>query len=540
MSQTQHRPHADDDAPIELFFGNLHDDFGSAVISKLFLRFWPYLSVNGEQLNETDFALLVQVIGLHQDGELRVSNLPLKACQATRERTKAKLRRMGLVFTQRIYYYPHPVGKTPVMKCQRWDLRGLTHNLAQVAREWQTRNAALLASWESAGAQGRRPIYTFPDDFRHEVVLFASLAMDIEKKLFYPVPETWVAQANTLIAELRTGINPRGTQRTDTNPRGRRTDTNPRGTARTSTNPRGHLIEDDEDDDLFAAFGGEKSDFSPNIVIEHFSRLRGKGPYRPSPRDREALQKLATEGISSATMIAGIERVAVAGKLAQARSITYCFPEIRLLAAGSVPALDFAPKSDSVSTGDSAPQSSSDLAGSVPEISVPSTTLVPSPDSAPHPLGIPVHEIPENIRITFAQLFSRYPTDLECNQLHWLCKNHERQAQERGEDAWDWVLKAIQSAEPEAKKPVAYVRKVLEQQQKSGPRTKATNKHETHPPAKALAVAPQANQLALAGGQTLKRAPQRSGYIIPGEISQNSLADAVAALFPDLILKNEE
>lgn len=167
--------------------------------------------------------------------------------------------------------------------------------------------------------------------------------------------------------------------------------------------------------------------------------------------------------------------------------------------------------------------------------------MVPPLDSASQSPEIPVLEIPKNVRVTFAQLFGRYPTSQECNQLYWLFKDHDQQAQEKTEDAWDWVLKATQTADPEAKKPVAYIRKVLEQQQKARVRPKPG--HKSTPtakgePSKALAVVPQSTQITLVDGQSLRRPPKRSGYVIPSEISQASLADAVAMMFPEQILTN--
>ena len=163
-------PHkVEPDAPIEVYFGNPTFDLGIATAPKILPRFWTFLASDGERLNDRQFALLMQVLLLRdsQDYELRVANLPMASSLITLERDKRILRRMGLVFTERLYYSKQP-GKVPAMRAQRWDLRSLFYNLEMIGQLWADRQRNLVSQWETRGRKGNRPVYNLPLEFRRE------------------------------------------------------------------------------------------------------------------------------------------------------------------------------------------------------------------------------------------------------------------------------------------------------------------------------------------------------------------------------------
>ena len=193
--------------PIEVYYGNPALDLGMAAIPKMLARFWTFLASDGEQLNDQEYAVLIQVLSLRetQDYELRAENLPVRCSPSTRERYKARFRRLGLVFTERLFYPTGGKGN-PVMRAQRWDLRSLFYNLEHIARVWLERQQQLTVDWEAGGRKGQRPIFNLPGDFMHEVELPLDVAADILRGRFYPVPEKWQSRAEQLLSGLEPAL----------------------------------------------------------------------------------------------------------------------------------------------------------------------------------------------------------------------------------------------------------------------------------------------------------------------------------------------
>lgn len=311
------------DFQIEVYFGKPSLDLGIGTIPKILPRFWPFLSCSGERLNERQYALLIQVLLLRDalDYELRVANLPMTSSLITLERDKKVLRRLGLVFTQRIYY-PSESGKPPRMQAQRWDMRSLFFNLEQIAQLWATRQKDLVARWETGGRRDGRPVYNFPENFTYEVTLPVDVALDILRGVFYPVPARWEQHARTVIAALPTGLNKSGTfdektienadltmptgQKTfgtpPTRPEKDGTPTGPDKSGRQPTGPitRGHLLEDEEEEE------GEAAQLKAQ-VLNYFAACRGIPDYQATAKELAALQKLLAESLTYEQIIAGID-----------------------------------------------------------------------------------------------------------------------------------------------------------------------------------------------------------------------------------------
>lgn len=307
------------DLQIEVYFGTPALDYGIATIPKILPRFWPFLACEGERLNERQFALLLQVLLLRdvQDYELRVGNLPMASSLITLERDKKVLRRLGLVFTERIYY-PTEAGKPPRMQAQRWDFRSLFFNLEQVAQLWATRQKSVIALWEAGGRRGNRPVYNFPADFTYEVTIPVEVALDILKGVFYPIPALWEQRARALLAALPTGPNKSGRQKETETPAaptgpetsgtlptslktsGTPTGPNKSGRGPTGPNTRGHLLEDEEEEE------GEPAQLEVR-VLRYFGNRRGIPDYQPTAKELAALQKLLAESFTYEQIIAGID-----------------------------------------------------------------------------------------------------------------------------------------------------------------------------------------------------------------------------------------
>jgi len=332
-----------DDQPqtIEVFYGNLALDFGVATIPRLAARFWPYLVhtrklANGktemEQLVDWEYAILLQVLILRdeQDFELRAENLPIRSPESSVERLKAKLRRMGLVFTQRIYYPARP-GKPPSMRSQRWDMRSLFYNLEMIARQWLAGNNKLVDEWALKGRRGKKPIYSFPPDFKHETVLPVDVAVDLVRGVFFPTPDEWQGIAVAQLGDVPTAHHMRGRMPT-------------------THVMRGHLFKTDSDSiDSDSDGGGEGntprqtvdnspgeillelvSGLDPNVgsVVMEFAGRCDIPQYLPSPKEIQAVQALFAEGFQLDEIIAGITKSFEKSK-SPPRSLMYCVRVIR-------------------------------------------------------------------------------------------------------------------------------------------------------------------------------------------------------------------
>lgn len=321
-------PENERDAPIEVYFGNSTLDMGIATVPKILPRYWIYLASDGDRPNEREYALLMQVLLLReaQDFELRVSNIPAQCPVSTITRSLALLRRMGLVFTERIYYDPKP-GKPPVLRAQRWDLRSLFFNLEMVAKTWQAGQRQAQLDWENDSRRGRKPIYAFPADFSHEVRLPVEVAVDVLRGVFFPHSEKWEKRAQELLesvqndsanASLPTAQILRDRLSTTQNLRGTPpppTAQNIPGRPSTAQDLRGHLFNDDEDDEEDTAALVER-------VFVYFAERRGSSDYHPTVKEQVALEKLLTDGFTFEKIIAGID--AAFARPSRPKHFTHC------------------------------------------------------------------------------------------------------------------------------------------------------------------------------------------------------------------------
>ena len=323
------------DAPIEIYFGNLALDMGIATLPKILPRFWTFLVSDGKRLNDRQYALLLQVLLLRntQDYELRVRNLPMTSSPNTLEDDKTVLRRLGLVFTKRIYY-PTRAGKPPRMQAQRWDMRSLFFNLEEVARLWKDRQNELISRWEISGRKGRKPVYNFPEDYAHEVTIPGDVALDIVKGLFYPVPTRWTERANFLMNNLTDQVSspgielPTGPKKPGTLPTERFTSSTPTGpktsgTLRTGLDSLGHLLKDDEDEEEDAAALIERS-------FAYFAECKDTSDYEPTAKEQAALEKLLADGFTFEQIKTGID--AAFARPSRPKHFTHCAAIARDLA----------------------------------------------------------------------------------------------------------------------------------------------------------------------------------------------------------------
>ena len=339
VPETSHSPYrsSDPDAPIEVFFGNPALDMGIATVPKILPRYWIYLASDGEKLNEREYALLMQVLLLResQDFELRVSNIPTQCPDSTVTRSLALLRRMGLVFTQRLYYPPRS-GKPPVLRAQRWDLRSLFFNLEQINKTWQMGQRDRLLQWESAGRKGRKPFFVFPADFSLEVTIPVEVALDIVQGVFFPVADKWITRAQMLLStssgqpapsfntEAPTAQELRDRQPTLQNLRGREdmpTAQDLRGRSPTAQILRDDQLKKEED---------EEEGATREKAFAHFTRLKGEADNQPSAKEIAALDKLIADGFMLEQIIAGIEEAFQRPK--PPRHFTHCAAITRDLA----------------------------------------------------------------------------------------------------------------------------------------------------------------------------------------------------------------
>lgn len=329
-------PENERDAPIEVYFGNSTLDMGIATVPKILPRYWIYLASDGDRLNEREYALLMQVLLLResQDFELRVSNIPAQCPVSTITRSLALLRRMGLVFTERIYYDPKP-GKPPVLRAQRWDLRSLFFNLEVVAKTWQAGQRQAQLDWETGSRRGRKPIYAFPADFSHKVRLPVEVAVDVLRGVFFPRSEKWEKRARELLeaiqndpanTSLPTAQILRDRQSTTQNLRGTPpppTAQNMRGRQSTAQDLRGHLFKDDEDEEEDAATLVER-------VFAYFAERKGSSDYHPTVKEQVALEKLLADGFTYEQITAGID--AAFARPSRPKHFTHCAAIARDLA----------------------------------------------------------------------------------------------------------------------------------------------------------------------------------------------------------------
>jgi len=348
-------------------------DFGVGTLPKLFSRFYPHLSCTYthrgqtvvETLSDAEAWLIAQVLLLKSDQDfvLRLSNLPMAASLRSREDYLGKLRRMGLVFTTRLYYTraemaalfgPQHVPATPRQYAQQWDLSSLFHNLALIGRTYLDRQQTAVQRWQTEGAVSARPVVTLPADYRHEVDLPLVVARRIVEGAYDPRPLSsidgadkrgprWadlaaerVAQAVDAPAEIppvRTNspLAPAEKQpvRADFGraPAEKRLVRGDAPAEKASVqaahrlkNGRSSIVVDDVD------VVDKSKEILSQAVFEHFARRKAVA-YTPTGRDHKAVTTLIQAGYGLDQILAGIDAVFERGDDPQ--RFTYCASAIR-------------------------------------------------------------------------------------------------------------------------------------------------------------------------------------------------------------------
>lgn len=327
------------DAPIQIHAGNPVIDGGIAAIPKMLLRFARFIDCGeGQLLNDRQVLLITMVIGLHEDHNLRLSNLPMTATLRTLEDDLGFFRKVGLVFTTRDYY-PPVNSRPPRMRSQIWDIRSLMLNLDAIQRLWLNRQTQKVAEWHSGGERGLRPVYEFPAGFRHKVVVPLPVLEDIaaDPRSFYPVPDKWLRliQAtftpeqiatfkrthHSLPTYAKTASRPTSSETaswetpTTAKTAGRDRPTNSKTASRvvptgaqtagrrvpTNAQTAGHLVKDSEEEE-----GLVPEEFPDDPVVARFVALKGNG-YQFAERDREQLAALRADGYTDEEIQRGIE-----------------------------------------------------------------------------------------------------------------------------------------------------------------------------------------------------------------------------------------
>jgi hypothetical protein len=213
--------------PIVIGYSDDALDWGIATLPKVILRFYRHLRSDGEELDDREMMPLLLMLGLGEDREapLRLSNLPSATSVATLEkRYLRKWRKMGLVFTRRVYYSHEEmvevfgegnVPATPRLKARLFDVSSLLHNCLRAARIWeQEAYPAAYEAWReehgadrAAGKRVPQPPYhrypsgRFADTFTIEIELPLELAIDLADKetcRYQFVPDKWYHRATEI------------------------------------------------------------------------------------------------------------------------------------------------------------------------------------------------------------------------------------------------------------------------------------------------------------------------------------------------------
>ncbi|MEA3375126.1 MAG: hypothetical protein U9R72_02855 [Chloroflexota bacterium] len=137
------------DIPIRVSYDDKVLDWGIASLPRVVLRFYRHLRCDDERLDDREMTPLLLLLGLWEDRDqpLRLSNLPSATPTITLEkRYLRKWRRMGLVFTRRIYYTEEEMAEvfgednvpdTPRMKARLFDVSSLLYNCLRAAQVWE-------------------------------------------------------------------------------------------------------------------------------------------------------------------------------------------------------------------------------------------------------------------------------------------------------------------------------------------------------------------------------------------------------------------
>jgi hypothetical protein len=368
------------DELIVIKYGDPVLDFGVGTLPKLFSRFYTHLcctyTYRGqtvvERLSDAEAWLIAQVLLLKSDQDfvLRLRNLPLAATINSRDDYLAKLRRMGLVFTTRLYYSradmlalfgPEHLPTTPRQYAQQWDLTSLFHNLMLIGQTYLERQQAVLQQWQAAGENSPRPVVSLPNEYQHEIELPQIVARRIIDREYDPMPLSQAAEEvrrRECVAAGRTFIEKRGPAwveiaeqivarqpvESSVAPRfwagpGRtlRTGWNTSGAARTGGKTSGAApalaekrpvrgahrmknIRSSMDDDVVVDQEKRNELIAP-AVFEHFARRKGIA-YTPSGRDHQMLNDLLRAGYTLEQILAGIDAIFERGD--HPRRFTYC------------------------------------------------------------------------------------------------------------------------------------------------------------------------------------------------------------------------
>ena len=218
------------DLPVQVVYADEVLDWGAANIPKVVLWFYRHLRCDGERLDDREAMPLVLLISLWENREepLRLSNLPCATPISTLEhRYLKKWRRMGLVFTYRVYYTREEmvavfgeknVPATPRVKARIFDVSSLLYNCVQVAHTWReegypTAHEAWREERRACRTSGskvpRAPHPRFPpSDFILDIELPLHLAVRIAGDVYQFVPKKWQQRAQEITTAVPVQIVP--------------------------------------------------------------------------------------------------------------------------------------------------------------------------------------------------------------------------------------------------------------------------------------------------------------------------------------------
>jgi hypothetical protein len=204
-----------------------------------------------------------------------------------------------------------------------------------------------------------------------------------------------------------------------------------------------HDVEEDDDRDL-----------KDKDVFTLFAALAGHDTYRPSDRDRRALDTLHADGYTLSEIRAGIQR-AVAG--AKARNTVpnrfgYCVPVIRDLHPANPP--------QGSPAGEPTPATEQAAA---PVVAAPLVTPSSTPAAMPDPLIALCHELGE-----FAQQRGLDLSDGVLRDLARLTVDFDAAAAQQGSSGLEWVEEALKRVDSTVKTPSRYARAILEDWRRRG------------------------------------------------------------------------
>lgn len=274
-------------------------------------------------------------------------------------------------------------------------------------------------------------------------------------------------------------------------------------------------------------------------VFSCFAEQRDNGPYEPSNRDYKAVKTLLAQGYTPQEIMDGIRRSARrtdGTPIREARWFTFCLPEIQLLPPQARPGLFAAPP---------APDEPAPAAAPAADTPAPADADHPAGDTPPQDdaAASTAHALPALVQETFTLAFGRIPTAAECANLTWFSADLARQFP--GSQPWDVITAAIQaSAGSPVRSPAAYIRKVALGQlqrpasqgktqpaQKGGGGEGAKNAAALADKTLALVSQPDGSQAIVVGGVKIEKPPTRKGYVIPNDISRQSLWQVAQEMF---------